>query len=444
MFADLPQTFNQYGLRTDVRTLLILQKAMEKSLVRTLGDLFQVLKSIVVKDPKMLGPFSRAYYDYFLKITINPGERLDDAIERSEAFKQWRADRMEDHPDWKDIDLSTLINRYLNEVHVTSYDIKKIIDGNEILAKDDPSMEDKPNAGQGDVNNLLDRAADYRDVDMDELMSRLEEVSKQQNEAHNGGSHWIGTGGISPYGNGGAAFGGIRVGGQGGGKMARKVVDDPRYYPVDLDTQLRDDNIDAALASLKGVQEESAHKFLDIDETIHQGLKQGGLFIPIEKDKIEEKMQVILLIDNGGYSMDPFIFSVMELFKKMKTRFAHDLEVYYFHNTVYDVVYTDDKRRKPIPIDQFLSKDPGYRVFIIGDAAMAPYELTKYSISAWTQIRDKYKKTAWLNPLYKRSWDFTLTTRVIGQLIPMYELTPRGIDKAIRAMNKIKKGDRRY
>lgn len=444
MFADLPKAFNEYGLRTDVRTLLILQKAMGKSLVHTLGDLFQVLKSIVVKDQKMLGPFSRAFYNYFLKIDIRPGEKLDDAVERSDAFNEWRTQRLEDHPDWKDLDLTTLINKYLNEVHVTSYDIKKIIDGNEILAKDDPSMKDRPSAAGGTPSNILDRAADYRDVDMDELMRRLEEVSRQQNEAHSGGSHWIGTGGISPYGNGGAAFGGIRVGGKGGGKMARRVVDDARYYPVDLDAQLRDDNIDAALAALNGIQEESAHKFLDVPITIQEGLKQGGLFIPIEKDKIEEKMQVILLIDNGGYSMDPFIFAVMELFKKMKTRFAHDLEVYYFHNTIYDVVYTDDQRRKPIPIDQFLSKDPSYRVFIVGDAAMAPYELTRYSINSWTQIKEKYKKIAWLNPMYKRSWDFTLTTRVLEELIPMYELTPRGIDQAIRAMNKIKKGDRKY
>lgn len=443
MFAHLPQAFNTYGLKTDVRTLLILQKSMEKSLVKTLGDLFQVLKAIVVKDPKMIGPFSRAFYDYFLKIRINPGERLDDAIERSEAFKKWRTDRLEDHPDWKEIDLSELINKYLNEVHVTSYDIKNMIDGKEILANDNPEMEDRPGAA-GNRNNLLDRAADYRDVDMDELMRRMEEVAKRQNEAHGGGSHWIGTGGISPYGNGGAAFGGIRVGGQGGGKMARKVVDDPRYYPVDLDTHLRDDNIDAALAALKGVQEESAHKYLDIDDTIQTGLKQGGLFIPIEKDKIEEKMQVLLLIDNGGYSMDPFIYTVMELFKKMKTRFAHDLEVYYFHNTIYDVVFKDAQRRKPIPLDQLISKDPSYRVFVIGDAAMAPYELTKYSINAWQEIRTKYKKMAWLNPIYKRSWDFTLTTRVLQELIPMYELTPRGIESAIRDMNKIKKGDRRF
>ena len=49
-------------------------------------------------------------------------------------------------------------------------------------------------------------------------MQRMEEVMKQQQSKHSGGSHWVGTGGISPYGHGGAAKDGIRVGGSGGGK----------------------------------------------------------------------------------------------------------------------------------------------------------------------------------------------------------------------------------
>ena len=49
----------------------------------------------------------------------------------------------------------------------------------------------------------------------------------------------------------------IRVGGSGGGKMARKVMGDANFFPVDLDAILNDNNIDAALASLKGIMEES-------------------------------------------------------------------------------------------------------------------------------------------------------------------------------------------
>ena len=116
--------------------------------------------------------------------------------------------------------------------------------------------------------------------------------------------------------------------------MARAVFDDSRYFPVDRDSRLSDDTIDATLASLKGTIEESAEEKLDIDLTINSGLKRGGIFLPEMKDMIDEKMQIILLIDNGGYSMDPYINVVQKLFKKMKTRFAHDLKVFYFHNMV--------------------------------------------------------------------------------------------------------------
>ena len=95
--------------------------------------------------------------------------------------------------------------------------------------------------------------ADYSDLSLEELLERMKEVMEKQKGKHSGGSHWVGTGGISPYGHGGAAKDGIRMGGTGGGKMARKVLGDASFYPVDLDALLNDDNVDAALAALKGV-----------------------------------------------------------------------------------------------------------------------------------------------------------------------------------------------
>lgn len=435
MFPSLPSSFRAYGLPADVRTLLLLRKAMDKSLVKTLGDLFLVLKAIVVKDPKMIGPFTRAYYDYFLSIEIKPGETLDEAVNRSIPFQEWKEKLLQEHPDYDDKDIKELISKYLDEVHLTSFDIKQIIDGKKILEEDDPEMEDQ-GGGAGDESSTLENAADYSGVDLEELLRRMEKVKDKQSDRHGGGSHWIGKGGISPYGSGGAAKGGIRVGGAGGGKMARKVIGDKRYYPVDLNAQLRDDNIDATLASLKGTIEESAEIQLDVPKTIKDGLKRGGLFLPEMKDVISEKMQIILLIDNGGYSMDPHIRPITKLFKKMKTRFAHDLETYYFHNSIYGRVYSDAHRSKPISIDTFLQKDKNYRVFIVGDAAMAPYELSQGSVENWMQIKERFKKTAWLNPDPERSWRATQTTVYLGKLFDMYPLTPGGIELAVREMNK--------
>ena len=439
MFDSLPHTLRHFGLPADVRTLLLLQKSFDKGLVHTLGDIYLVLKSIVVKDPEMIGPFTQAYYRYFLEVDIDPGERLDDAILRSDAFQDWKENFLKEDPSREDMDLGDLVDRFLDEVHMTTYDISEIIKGEDILAEDNPDLEDKDD----DFDSLnerrqIDKSADYTDIDLDELMRRMERVRQQQRVRHSGGSHWIGTGGISPYGHGGGAKGGIRVGGQGGGRMARSVLGDSRYFPVDLDARLKDDNIDAALATLKGVFEESAEADLDIPKTIKTGLKRGGLFLPEDKEIISEKMQIILMIDNGGFSMDYHIKPVTELFKKMKTRFAHDLKVFYFHNTIYDKVYANERRTEVMKIDKLLEHDPNYTVFIVGDAAMAPYELSQGSINNWYRITKKFKKVAWLNPEPQEYWNYTLTIQTLARLIPMYPLTLRGIEDAILNFNKVK------
>jgi hypothetical protein len=437
MFTTLPEAFKKFDLAVDVRALLLLQRAMDKGLVRTIGDLFNVLRTFIIKDPEHMGPYTKAFYAYFLDINIRPNDRLNDAILRSQTFEQWKETnfgRIEDN-----ITPDEWVNRFLDQVHLTHYDIKEVLDGRELWDKDKGDLEDNPEGNKDEaLNRPLDRMADYSDLTLEELMQRMGEVKEQQQSEHSGGSHWIGTGGISPYGHGGAAKDGIRVGGSGGGKMARKVLGDSNFFPVDLEAILNDNNIDAALASLKGIVEETAHEILDVKETIEKGLERGGLFIPEIKNETFDKLQVLLIIDNGGYSMHPYIKSVQTLFWKMKTRFAHDLETYYFHNTVYRQVFTDSQRRKSLPIERLLSKDPNYHVFFIGDAAMAPYELDRASLNTYSEIKEHFKKVAWLNPEPVRYWNGTLSTQIIKELLPMYPLTPKGIEQAVLEMNRKK------
>ena len=441
MFTTLPERFNAYHLKADVRTLLLLQKAIDRGLVKTIGDLYSVLRTFIVKNPELMGPYTRAFYDYFLSIEIKNGEQLHDAVLRSQTFQQWKeqnAGRLEE-----DMTRKEMANLFLDEVHITHYDIQKVIDGRELWDKDSGDVEDKEQEGNEENSEArpLDRMADYSDLSLEELMQRMEEVLQQQRSNHSGGSHWVGTGGISPYGHGGAAKDGIRVGGSGGGKMARKVMGDANFFPVDLEAILNDNNIDAALASLKGIVEESAQEILDVKATIDKGLERGGLFLPEIKNQTDEKLQVLLFIDNGGYSMHPYIKAVQTLFRKMKTRFAHDLETYYFHNTIYGQVYSDPQRRKAVPIERILSKSPNYHVFFIGDAAMAPYELSNQSMYTYTEMTKHFSKCSWLNPEPLKFWEHTLTIQIIKEIIPMDSLTPAGIEKAVIRMNKNKKNN---
>lgn len=439
MFESLPHHFRKHNVSADVRALLHLRKAIDKGLVNTVGDLYIVLRGLITNDVKDFGPYTTAFYEYFLAIDIKKGERLESAVARSESFKEWKKAMLEDEQVEEDSSVRELVEQFLDEIHLTTFDIKKILSGEDILNNDDPNRTDMfPDQNQ-EVPNKIEEAADYRNMSLEELRERLKQIAERQKGEHNGGNHWIGQGGKSPFGYNGAAMGGMRIGGGGGGKMARAVLDDPQYYPVDVKVPLSDNNVDVALANLKGIEEESTELFLDIPKTINEGLKQGGIFLPYEKEKISPKIQVVLLIDNGGLSMMPYVKMVTKLFSKMKKRFAHDLKTYYYHNTIYGGVYSDVRRKKFVSVKKLLQLDKNYSVFIIGDADMAPYELSQSSIQDWTQIKERFARIAWLNPMKERIWQISDTVPLIRRIIHMYPLTPEGIEKAVERMNKKRK-----
>ncbi|MEO1437325.1 MAG: hypothetical protein AAFV80_17415 [Bacteroidota bacterium] len=440
MFESLPAQFRESGLDADIRTLILLRKSMEKGLVNTLGDLYLVLKGLVTKRPEDYGPFTAAFYKYFLGVEIKRNESLESAIARSKVFNEWK----EQQDDWIDEaerpEISELIDRFLDEVHLSTYDIQKVLDGKEILRNDDPNRpdDDRPNRQPGEGPKDLKQAADYNEVDLKELLERMEKVREQQKRDHQGGNHWIGSNGTSPYGQQGAAFGGVRTGGTGGGKMARMVIGDKNYYPVDRKVKLQDNNIDVALAFLKGIEEETSKKILDTKTTIKEGVKLGGLFLPYEKEKLDKKVQVILLIDNGGYSMTPYVKAITKLFGKLKRRFAHDLKTYYYHNTIYDGAFEDVRRTKFVSIDKLKQNEKKYIVFVIGDADMAPYELSKGSTDDWRALTKHFKRMVWLNPVDLRFWAGSDTINMLRSIVPMFPMTIEGIEKAIHHVNKIK------
>jgi uncharacterized protein with von Willebrand factor type A (vWA) domain len=440
MFSSLPQYLREQKLLGDVRTLLLLKKSMERGLINTLGDLYLVLKGLVTTAPKEIGPFTVAFYQYFLDIHIQPGESLDMAVSRSEAFQKWKNKLELGEEVEEETDVKALVEQFLNEVHLTTYDIRKILSGSDILQNDDPNRPDTEGPDDEPAERL-DRMADYSNLSLEELLERMRKVMEQQRRKHSGGDHWVGTGGISPYGHSGAAQGGIRVGGQGGGKMARKVMADPHFFPVDTKVTLSDNNIDVALSYLKGIEEESVEQYLDVPETISEGVKEGGLFLPQIREKVDQKVQVLLLIDNGGWSMSPYIASVTKLFSKMKRRFAHDLKTYYYHNTLYGGAYSNPARIYTSfeSMDKICSLNNNYAVFIIGDADMAPYELTPESLANWQQLVERFPRVVWLNPMSLRYWAGSYTVNILRQVFEMYPLSPWGIEKGVGFMNKKKK-----
>jgi uncharacterized protein with von Willebrand factor type A (vWA) domain len=86
---------------------------------------------------------------------------------------------------------------------------------------------------------------------------------------------------------------------------------------------------------------------------------------------------------------------------------------------------------------------------IVGDAAMAPYEITHVHGSvehdnaeagaAWLQrLFAHFRRAVWINPLPRPAWDYTVSVGLVRQLIEqrMYPMSLRGLDEAIRALSR--------
>jgi len=184
---------------------------------------------------------------------------------------------------------------------------------------------------------------------------------------------------------------------------------------------------------------------IDVDETIYQTMKNAGEIEIVFERSLKDRLKIILAIDNGGWSMDPYISVVQTLFDYAKAQFK-DLKTYFFHNTIYDNLWEDPARyKKPQKVDGLIRFDPQTRFIVVGDASMAPYELMsadgsihleertlKPSIERLKWIAATFAHAVWLNPVPSRFWGNTRTIAAIAQIFPMFELTLDGLEKAVK------------
>lgn len=236
---------------------------------------------------------------------------------------------------------------------------------------------------------------ELRTYGTEELLKRFWETLLKQREQHNGGATWIGTGGRSPFGHSGSAGGGIRVYGKGLHGTAQKVIDKRSYINYSERSPLARENVKQVLASLKNLKRSGPETELDIDETIARTAKNGGEIELVFARELRDRLKLIVLLDNGGYSMHPYIELVKSVFGKIRDQFK-DLKYYYFHNCVYGAVYRDMARTRDIPWESFVCEGNDTHLMIIGDANMAPFELSAANGSLYIQPGDRRPGREWL------------------------------------------------
>ena len=286
---------------------------------------------------------------------------------------------------------------------------------------------------------------------LDKLMEEFKKRLEEQQKRHQGGSKWIGTGGTSPFGAYGYNPEGIRVGQhEGRNQKAIKVWDRRNYRDLDDSVEIGTRNIKMALRRLRKFARTGAAEELDMDDTISSTARNAGLLDIKLVPERHNAVKVLLFFDVGG-SMDPHVKLCEELFSAARSEFKH-LKYYYFHNFLYESVWTKSHRRHAETTSTFeiinkYSKD--YKIIFVGDATMAPYEITHIGGSiehyneeagaVWIKrVTDAYDHMIWINPTPKDYWEHSYSIEIVKELLEdrMFPLTVKGLEEAMTLLTK--------
>ena len=288
---------------------------------------------------------------------------------------------------------------------------------------------------------------------LETLLKRMEERRKEQQEQHNGGNKWIGTQGFTPWGNNGWRPDGIRVGGQSRRRTAMQVAGERNYRDFRKDNTLDTRQFQVAFRTLRqlSAQVESNEQELDVDGTVRDTGDQGGILSIRYKKPRKNTIKVLLLMDSGG-SIEYYSGLCSMLFQAAtKSNQFKELHTYYFHNCIFQDLYTHPSMRREHAVNtEWVLKnfDSSYKVIIVGDAAMNPYELDErefhwgqgtYSPSGreWlVRFKQHFPYLIWLNPqaMPEHPSYFFRTHWEIAQLVDMYRLSREGLEAGMKRL----------
>ncbi len=393
MFLEFFKILRLHGLKISLDEWLVLVEALDKGMAEnSLVEFYYLCRNILVKSETEYDKFDMAFAEYFRGI-----ESVD---ELPEELKQWLS--------------------------------------------------------QGELERLLEDMPEWaKEYDLETLRQMFRERLQEQTEKHDGGNYWVGTGGTSPFGHGGYNPAGIRVGGTGRHQSAIQIAGERNFRDFRQDNELDTRQFQMAFRKLRQFSSrvDTAKTELDIDATIDATCDNAGLLKLVYEKPRKNTVKLLLLMDSDG-SMRSYSRLCSQLFQAVnQSTHLKDLKIFYFHNCIYDYLYTD-----PYIIDgrwietEWVFKNLGsdYKVIIVGDAAMSSYELTarggNINWYAWNKepgidwlkrFKRFYDKVIWLNPIKESRWTHAWGARTISMIrdiFPMFELTLNGLDKGIHKL----------
>ena len=390
MLINLFLTLRKYKVPVTIRELMDLLAALKHRLVYAdLDDFYLLTRTCLVKDEKNYDKFDRAFSAYFRGL-----EDLHGMLE-SLIPDEWL--------------------RREFEKSLTPEDLKRI-------------------ESLGGLEKLIEAFREAKE-------QAEAEQAKQGKEGQEGDE------GDDPNQTGRKGPGGM---GKGKKKKAKKVWDERQYKNLDDSVELGTRNIKMALRRLRKFARTGREEELDMDNTIRSTAHNGGMLDIKMQPERKNTVKVLLFLDIGG-SMDAHVKICEELFSATRTEFKH-MQSFYFHNFIYESVWKDNRRRmtERIPTWEVLNKyAQDYKVVFVGDATMAPYEITHAggSVEHWNEepgahwmarFTELYDKLVWINPTPQETWEYSTSVGMTQKLVngAMYPLTIRGLEEGMNTLSK--------
>ena len=392
MFATFALQLRAAGLPVSITEYLTLMGAMKQGVAEySIEDFYFLSRATLVKDERHLDRFDRIFAHVFQGLEQTPGDPA------TEIPEEW---------------------------------LRKIAEKN-LSPEEMAAIE-----AMGGFEKL-----------METLRQRLEE----QKERHQGGNTWIGTGGTSPFGAYGYNPEGIRIGQtESRHRRAVKVWDKREFRDLDGDTEIGTRNMKIALRRLRRFARQGAATELDLPGTIHATASNAGSLDLKMVPERHNAVKILLLLDIGG-SMDDHVRTSQELFSAVRSEFKH-LEHFYFHNCIYERVWRENRRRDATSLstwDLLRTYGPDYKLVLVGDATMSPYEIIQPggSVEHWNEeagrvwierLTGHFRRSAWLNPAREDYWGYTHSIALLRDLMAhrMYPLTLTGLDDMTRELSR--------
>jgi uncharacterized protein with von Willebrand factor type A (vWA) domain len=379
-------TLRKYKVPVTIRELLDLLLGLKHQLVyANLDDFYLLSRTALVKDEKNYDKFDRAFSAYFKGL-----EDLHGLLE-SLIPDEWL--------------------RHEFEKSLSPEDLKEI-------------------EGLGGLEKLIEAFKKAKE----EAESKAGEEGKDGDEGNADQQGQSGPGGL----------------GRGKKKKAKKVWDERQYKNLDDSVELGTRNIKMALRRLRKFARTGSEEELDIDHTIRSTAHNGGMLDIKMRPERRNTVKVLLFLDIGG-SMDSHVKVCEELFSASRTEFKH-LESFYFHNFIYESVWKDNRRRmseRLSTLDILNKYSHDYKVVFVGDATMAPYEITHAggSVEHWNEepgaawmerFGEIYDKVIWLNPTPQETWEYSSSVMMTQELVGgnMYPLTITGLEEGMSQLSK--------